>query len=569
MTFFYCMNLRVNTVICVLGLLLLQPFSAIHAIEPGALTPRKPDYQLPALPNKQASETELGLQIKEPKKKRKQVMLSARFILKAIQFEGNKGLSDKQLQIVAQPFINKAVSLVDLETIRQLLIQHYRQAGYLYPSVILPSQHISQGLVRYQINEGHLVSINITGEERLNENYIRDRINLDSDEPLQQAVLLERFQLLLADPMIERVNGAIKPGANPGETILDLAITRAKPYELYLVMDNYTPPSVGSYTGRVSGIVRNLTGQGDFLQLDFNGSEGLLAIDSYFSIPFTHYDTRFNIGVHASDVKVVDDTLKHLDIKNKFLDVNVGISQPLFRSLNRVFNLELQYAFRQSKTSVLDIPMALSLGVEEDGTATVSVLRFIQSFLDRNNDHVLSMRSSFNFGFDAFNATINQSPIPDGRYFSWQGQLHYIHRLDERGTEIFFRTDLQFASEPLLPLERFALGGVQTVRGYREYEVVRDEGYAMSLEIRYPLLLPGTAYGHQLRIIPFFDFGQAWNKHQEKKSLYSAGIGLNWQWRQFGAEFYWAKALNNLGTVDREYDVQDSGIHFQLHAQIL
>ena len=526
-------------------------------------------HRSPALPKPQTSETEMGLRIKVPAQQRQQVTASARFILKTVQFDGNKSLSDEQLQIVVQPFINQAVSRVDLESIRQLLIQHYRQAGYLYPSVILPSQHISKGLVRYQINEGHLVSINITGEERLNENYIRDRVSLDSDEPLQQAVLLERFQLLLADPMIERVNGAIKPGANPGETILDLAITRAKPYELYLIMDNYTPPSVGSYTGRLSGIVRNLTGQGDFLQLDFNGSEGLLAIDSYFSIPFTHYDTRFNIGVHASDVKVVDDTLKHLDIKNKFLDVNVGISQPFLRSLSRVVNLELQYNFRQSRTSVLGIPMALSLGVEEDGTATVSVIRFIQNFLDRNSDYVLSMRSSFNFGFDAFDATINPSPIPDGRYFSWQGQLHYIHRLDERGTEIFFRTDLQFASEPLLPLERFALGGIQTVRGYREYEVVRDEGYAMSLEVRYPLWLQGTEYGHQLRVIPFFDFGQAWNKHQEKVSLYSVGIGLNWQWRQFGAEFYWAKALNNLGKMNRQYDAQDAGIHFQLHAQIL
>ena len=181
----------------------------------------------------------------------------------------------------------------------------------------------------------------------------------------------------------------------------------------------------------------------------------------------------------------------------------------------------------------------------------------------------MSLRSSFNVGFDAFNATTNPAPVPDGRYFSWQGQLRYLHRLDERGTALFFRTDMQFASESLLPLERFALGGVYTVRGYREYELVRDEGYAMSVEIRYPLWQPSAMQGHQLRIVPFFDFGQAWNKHEEAKILYSAGVGLKWQWQQLGAEFYWAKALNRVDSVAQEYDAQDSGIHFQLQAQIL
>lgn len=554
---------------CTVGLLLLQPLSTLQAIEPGVLTPRTPSYQLPSLPAWQEQQTGERIQIQVPLQEVQKTTASGQFMLKALQFDGNTGQNDEQLQAVVQSFINKAVSRADLETIRQQLIHHYRQLGYLYPSVTLPSQHISQGLVRYQIDEGHLVQINITGEERLSEDYIRDRIMLDSDEPLQQKELLGRFQLLLSDPMIERVNGAIKPGAEPGETILDLDITRAKPYELYLVADNYTPPSVGSYTGRLSGVVRNLTGQGDFLQIDLKGSEGLLGIDSFFSIPFTRYDTRFNIGVHASHVKVVDDTVKHLDIKNDFLDVDVGINQPLLRTLNRVFNLELQYAFRQSKTSVLGMPMPLSLGVEEDGTATVSVLRFIQNYLDHNNTHVLSMRSSFNFGFDAFDSTLNPSPIPDSRYFSWQGQLHYLHRLDERGTEVFFRTDMQFSSQPLLLSERFALGGVYTVRGYREYEVVRDEGYAMSLELRYPLWIQGTKNGHQLRVIPFFDFGQAWNKGQSPDTLYSAGIGLNWQWRQFGADFYWAQALNKLDTVNREYDAQDSGINFQVRAQLL
>ncbi|MCK5828971.1 MAG: ShlB/FhaC/HecB family hemolysin secretion/activation protein [Methylococcales bacterium] len=560
-----------HPLIVALCLLFLYSFSPVQAIEPGTLTPRKPGYQLPLIPQWQNDDTDpKDLNIKTPKEKSLQQTIGIQFILKAIQFEGNKSLGDKDLQAVIQPFINKTTNRIGLEHIRQQLIQYYRQAGYLYPSIILPSQHIKQGLVRYQINEGHLTDINIKGAGLLDNDYIRNRIKLDSNQPLKQSTLLKHFQLLLTDPLIERVNGALKPGPHPGDTILDLDITRAQPYELYLGMDNYTPPSVGSYTGHLSGTVRNLTGQGDFLQIDLNGSEGMQSINSFFSLPFNRYNSRFNIGIQASQSKVIDNALEQLKIKNEFINVNVGINQPILRSLNRIFNLELQYDFKQAKTSIFDAsPFPLVEGVETNGKATISSLRFIQNFLNRNHQHVFTMRSSFNVGFDAFSATINPSPIPDGRYFSWQGQLRYLYKLDERGTELFFRTDLQFVSTPLLPLERFALGGKHTIRGYRQYEIVRDEGYALSIELRYPLWLQKIKKGHQLRVIPFFDFGQAWNKHQDTNTLYSAGVGLKWQWQQLSAEFYWAKALKNLVNITQEYDVQDSGIHFQIQLQIL
>ena len=548
------------------GVFLSLFVSLAEAVDLGTLTPPTPEYQLPKLPKWNAISPVDNLQLDNSEQALARVNNDIRFILKALQFRGNKTIGTEQLQAIVQPFINKVVDRLDLEHIRQQLVNHYRNAGFLYPSIILPSQHISKGLVRYQIDEGQLTAINISGTERLNEDYVRQRIKLDTDQPLQKDALLERFQMLLSDPLIERVNGALKPGVNPGDTILDLEITRAKAYEILLGMDNYTPPSVGAYNGQLTGIVRNLTGWGDFLQVNVNGGEGHQSISSFFSIPVNRYDTRFNIAFQGSQAKVIEGDLEELDIESHFMDFNVAINQPIFRSLNQVFSLELQYAFRQTKTSILGFPIALAEGVDENGKAKVSVLRFIQSYTDRNENRVYTARSSLNTGFDVFNATINAHPEADGRYFSWQGQLRYLHKLDERGSELFFRSDIQLTSETLLPMERFALGGINTVRGYREYELVRDAGYALSLELRYPLWQMSTQ--QKLQIIPFFDFGQAWNLHQKQKTLYSAGIGLKWRWQQIGAEFYWAQTLNNPDTIDQEYDLQDSGIHFQLQAQL-
>lgn len=552
-----------------IGLLLIQSLFSVQALEPGALNPPKPSYQLPELPKWKSNPSDESIQTQDLVQKTQTVSSGATFILNEVQIDGNKNISHEQLQAVIQPLIGTAISRIDLEKIRQQLMQHYKNAGFLYTSVMLPNQHISQGRVRYQVNEGRLVKINIKGTERLREEYVRDRVQMDEDQPLQQAALLERFQLLLSDPLIERVNGALKPGVNPGDSILDLDITRAKPYELYMGMDNYTPASVGAYTGHIGGVVRNLTGWGDFLQIDLNGSEGMQSISSFFSLPFTSYGTRFNIGYQGSQSEIVEGELDLYDIENQFMEFNVGLSQPIFRSLNRTFTLELQYAFRQTKTSIFeDDPFDVGVGVETNGKAKVSVIRFIQSHIERDAQQVLSLRSSLNTGFDAFNATINSSPTADGRFFSWQGQLRYLRKLDEWGTELFFRSDIQLSSASLLPLERFALGGVNTVRGYRQNELVRDEGYALSIEFRIPLWQKSTKNGHDLRLVPFFDYGQAWNHHEESKTLYSAGVGFKWNWKRLSAEFYWAQALNNSDVVYQEYDAQDSGIHFQLQTRL-
>lgn len=551
-----------------IGLILMQPYLAVQAIEPGALNPPRPSYQLPALPKWESTPADDSLQTQEPKLKTETASSGEKFVLKEIQFDGNKNMSQAQLQAVIQPLIGTAISRTDLENIRQQLMQHYKKSGFLYTSVILPDQHIKLGKVHYLVNEGHLSKINIKGTERLREDYVRDQVQIDADQALQQGALLERFQMLLSDPLIERVNGALKPGANPGETILDLDITRAKPYEIYLGVDNYTPASVGAYTGHLGGVVRNLTGWGDFLQIDLSGSEGMQSINSFFSFPFTSFDTRFNIGYQGSQSKVVEGVLGEFDVENRFMDFNVGLSQPIFRTLNRTVSLELQYAFRQTQTSIDDVPAALGEGVEANGKAKVSVVRFIQNYIERDAQQVFSLRSSLNTGFDAFNTTINPSPLADGRYFSWLGQLRYLRKLDDWGTELFLRSDIQLASESLLPLERFALGGINTVRGYRQNELVRDEGYAVSIEFRVPLWQKSSKDGHDLRIIPFFDYGQAWNHHQESKTLYSAGVGFKWSWKMLDAEFYWAEALSNSGVVNQEYDAQDSGIHFQLNTRL-
>ena len=115
-----------------------------------------------------------------------------------------------------------------------------------------------------------------------------------------------------------------------------------------------------------------------------------------------------------------------------------------------------------------------------------------------------------------------------------------------------------------MTLERFALGGRYSVRGYRENELVRDKGYDVSAELRYPLFkenMIGLLTG-----FPFFDYGAAQNRGDRANisHLYSTGIGLEWKpVQQISTEIIYAYAIKKT-TPKASYDLQDSGIQWRV-----
>ena len=133
----------------------------------------------------------------------------------------------------------------------------------------------------------------------------------------------------------------------------------------------------------------------------------------------------------------------------------------------------------QNDTDLLGEPFNISPGAV-DGRMVVSVLRLSQEWIDRGQNHVLALRSTFNFGLDVLDATDNGMPgDPNGKFFSWLGQAQYVHRLFNTQNQFILRVTGQWTDDQLLALEQISVGGAETVRGYRENQLVRDRGYRL------------------------------------------------------------------------------------------
>jgi hemolysin activation/secretion protein len=107
-------------------------------------------------------------------------------------------------------------------------------------------------------------------------------------------------------------------------------------------------------------------------------------------------------------------------------------------------------------------------------------------------------------------------------------------RLLAPDTLLVLRSSFQLSANPLLSLEQFTLGGLYSVRGYRQDLLLTDNGVFASAEVRLPVLRVDSVRG-VLQVAPFVDFGVAWNNPSNPIStpnpntLASIGLGLQWQ----------------------------------------
>lgn len=221
-----------------------------------------------------------------------------------------------------------------------------------------------------------------------------------------------------------------------------------------------------------------------------------------------------------------------LDIRANSHVYELTFRQPLLRSATPSLLQELAIGVTASRlesdTSLLGTPFPLSAGSDSSGKTRLSVLRLFQAYTRRSHQRVWLWRSQFNVGLDALGATTNATP-PDSRFFVWQGQLALLQQLGT-GPYLLVRTDLQLADCPLVPLEQFSLGGLSSVRGYRQDALLGDSGIVGSIELHYPVISKQTM---TLQIIPFFDVGHVWGDssfRQKRSTLASLGLGAQWTW---------------------------------------
>lgn len=521
---------------------------------PGLL-PLKPEepFELPPVPAPKAAPSEA---------------VADKVDLKRIVFQGNTVIATADLEKLCADFLGRTVSVADLELLRQNLTRYYIDHGYLNSGVLFAQPAYADGTLTFRVIEGALSQVRFNGLERLDEAYLKDRLVVAGEGPLNVNTLRERFQLLLDDPLFNRLNARITPDAKLGEAILDVDVERARPYQLTAFANNTRAPSIGSESVGLRGWIRNLTGRGDVLdastQTSATGDPGA-SHSVTWAVPLNYQGTRLSLHFDHGKSALIEEPMNVLGVESVLDTRQVGISHAFIDSLRHRLNLGLDYVDRESKTTLMGTPFSF-IANETTGTTKVHSWRFWQEYNYRTESHVFALRSTFVWAdTNLLNAPYlpTTSRYPDAGFNYWIGQGQYARLFPEHNLQLVVRATGQFTKDRLLSLDGLAVGGMSSVRGYRENQLLRDNGYFINAEFEYPLLK--RAETGTLILVPFLDYGTSWNTNDEKVSLSAAGLALRYRWNGLNAEVAVAKRINYPSYIKSQSgNLQDHGVHFQV-----
>jgi hemolysin activation/secretion protein len=465
----------------------------------------------------------------------------------------SKILSEEDINQVTQPFIGQYVGIDELKTVTDQFNQLYVKKGFITARAFLPPQTVKNGIVQIKLVEGHVGDISIDGNKWTKRGYITARI---SQEPggLFDLKDLEKDILKFNRKHIVKLRANLKPGAEVGETDIQLIAHDPFPYHLTATFDNTGRKTVGVLRGGIGFASDSLFGYRDQFSMGYSRAKTTDVAYSSYNFPIGKYGTRVGGTFAFSNIRISSGPFKNFNIEGNSYNYGGYVSHPFISTRRFDFSGDLGFNFRQVTTFFDEMPLF---------TTQIRSLTAGLNFEYRDKTGRWMSRHAFTNGLDILGG--------NARFFKYNGSLTRIQSLGN-GVVGIFRAATQLTDDRLPPVEQFQLGGSSTVRGYSEGLLIGDNGYFFSGELRIPLPLPKQIGKLQIRDrirgVVFVDHGGTFiddgniSSPHHTDYLTSVGLGLRGVITKYiNGRIDWGFALGR-----REDPQPTARMHFGLEA---
>jgi len=401
----------------------------------------------------------------------------------------------------------------------------YADQGYAYVNVspltrLDPERRLVNLL--FEIEQGIQVSIEriqIAGNTKTRDKVIRREMKLVEGELYSATGMKESRRRINNLGFFEEVNVATSKGSDEAHMNVDVDV-KERATGTFSVGFGYS--SVDGFVGQGSVTQENFLGRA--LKLNLAGSLGGKSTTYQLGLTDPYFlDKNLTLGFDLYKTE-----REYVDFSKKALGGDLKLGFPL------TDNTRAFFLYKYEEKEIFDIDESASqLIKDQEGTSTLSSItasitrNTTDYYLDPSKGSVSELSAEFAGlgGTEKFAKYIADQrfffPFKWGTVFSAHGQIGYIQQVGS--TEI--------------PIdERFFLGGINTLRGFKSREVgPRDDATGdflggdkeayFNLEYVFPLLKDMGLKG-----VAFFDTGNAWGEDESyfSEMRYSVGGGIRW-----------------------------------------
>jgi len=439
--------------------------------------------------------------------------------------------SKRELSRYYKPYLNKRVSLTDLQNIAENITARYRKDGYIISRAVVPTQKINSGKVTIKVIEGYIDEVYVErGSDKIRSKVKKYGEKIKLMRPLKNK-RLEHYLLLINDLPGITAKTILSPSpVAVGATDLTILIEQKK------VSGNLYYDNRGSRYLGPDQVLASVSVNDNLLAAD----EALLqTILTPFHNELRYVEMKYSLPVGISGLRS--------GIKGSFTRTRPGftLSDQNYIGRSKRWGVDLEYPLLRTRTKNLRVYGKF------DWLDTYTNAPGYTLF----KDHIRSVRGGISFdfidklrgsniidvefskGFDIFGASSpNQDLPPLSRY---QGFSNYkkinanLARYQALGKRFMLVGALsgQYSfNSKLLSSEEFSLGGSQFGRAYDPSEMVGDDGIDGKLELRCNTF-PGLKFLQQIQYFTYYEIGAIWNvgtliSQTRKDSATDLGGGL-------------------------------------------
>lgn len=495
----------------------------------------------------------------EPSAQAAEATQEQRFDVLEFRVSGNSLLEVKDLERTLYSHLGRGKLFADIEQARKALEQRYRDEGYPAVLVDIPEQRVDGGVVWLKVTESKVADLRVTGARYYSARRLAEQVSaLAPGNRLQFAAVQEQINdASLAYPG-RAINPILRPGRTPGTVEAELKVQDTLPlYGSLEINDRY-----GENTSRWRAIgsigYSNLWQRGHSLNIQYqtapeNTDEVKVWSGTYlFRVPSLNSLVAFYAVDSKSDVAALGD----LSVLGEGNIIGARWILPWQEGESTNRSVTFGFDYKDFKESL----------VPQGADKSVTPIDYFMFGIDftstfRAGAQTTSWNAGTSFGVRGLGNTDiefdnkRDSARPDFRIL--RAGVEHDRQLDGNKS-LHLKIDGQVSNSPLISNEEYAVGGVDTVRGYHESQQLGDDAVRARIEWKSPLPLGAATQPNQsFQGLLFWDGAALHAKRaaagqETYAELSSIGVGLRMaETPAWEARTNLARALVDAGSVQR------------------
>ena len=426
--------------------------------------------------------------------------------IRIVDIKGVTRLSAHERDQITDRYQGRCLGVSDVERLLGEITKAYIDHGFVAARAYLPAQDLTSGTLHIIVIEGKLTKVELRGKD--------GGVNTATAFPFLVGKPVNLRSIEQGLDQINRLasNSAtidLQPGAGEGDTVL---VVHNQPRRRLLgnvSLDNLGSRSTGQIQGAVTGSLDDILGLNEYVSVTrrqsspFNRDHiGRSSSETYFASvplgPLTFSGGASNSRYRTETALASGGSLELTGgSRSRFGTIDwvavrgrtgqVGLSATLNSRENTNFLNGQKLDVSSRKLTVLDLDIR-GQTTRFGGFATLGL--------------------GMSLGLDWLGAVKDQPNLtaetPRAQFVKYRLNASYFYATALRGQRIEFTTSLaaQYSSHPLFGTEQFSIGGVYSVRGFRETTIADDNGFYLRNDVGFPHKV-GRWFGAVMVVRPY------------------------------------------------------------------